>query len=154
MGRIDVQRVVLGGLLAGFIMNVIDSVANGFLFGAHWVGQAEALQPGLVARVGMMSTWGWLTIDFVLGIVTVWCYAAIRPRFGAGPGTAMRAAIAVWVASHAMFASYVTMGLFGPRLIAASSAAGLVASILGGLAGGWLYRESSADSTAAARAAA
>ena len=154
MGRIDTARVVIAGLVAGLVMNVVDSVSNGMLLGSRWMVQAELLHPGLVARVGMLSTYGWVTIDFVLGVVTVWCYAAIRPRFGAGPATAVRAALAVWVASHAMYASYVTMGLFSWKLIAASSAAGLVASLLGGLAGGRLYREAGATTAAAARVAA
>jgi hypothetical protein len=55
----------------------------------------------------------WLIYGFAWAIAAVWLYAAIRPRYGAGPGTAARAAVAVWffgclLTSVAMW----NMGLF------------------------------------------
>ena len=38
-----------------------------------------------------------ILLDFVYGIALVQLYAAIRPRFGPGPGTAVKAGIFVWV---------------------------------------------------------
>lgn len=34
----------------------------------------------------MPSTVGWVVTDFLLGILIVWSYAAMRPRFGPAPG--------------------------------------------------------------------
>ena len=39
----------------------------------------------------MFLAWG-----FLVGIFAVWLYAAIRPRYGAGPKTALCAGAAVW----------------------------------------------------------
>lgn len=79
--------------------------------------------------------------DFILGILTVWAYAAIRPRFGPGPRTALTAAFAIWLAAHVAYASYAFMGLYPWSLILASSVGGLVAALVGGYVEARLYRE-------------
>ena len=37
-----------------------------------------------------------IVIDFLIGIFIIWLYAAIRPRYGAGPETAIITGLAVW----------------------------------------------------------
>ena len=39
----------------------------------------------------MFTVWG-----FLVGILAIWLYAAIRPRYGAGSKTALYAGAAVW----------------------------------------------------------
>jgi hypothetical protein len=84
---------------------------------------------------------GWITTDFLLGLVVVWLYAAMRPRFGPGPRTAMVAAAAVWFVTHAYFASYIFLGFFSTGLIGQASFIGLVALFAGAWAGGKVYAE-------------
>lgn len=38
----------------------------------------------------------YLFVDFLAGIGLVWLYAAMRPRFGAGPGTAAKVGATGW----------------------------------------------------------
>lgn len=52
--------------------------------------------------IGASAIAVFLLYAFALGLVLVWLYAAIRPRFGAGPRTAIIAGVAVW------FLAYVT----------------------------------------------
>ena len=137
MSQMNVGRVVTGGLVAGLVMNVIDAVSNGFILSAQW--QAETTAPMKVAAV--TGTMGWVLVDFVLGIATVWTYAAIRPKFGPGPRTAMIAAALLFIVGHLFYASYVFMGVLSASLIGASSLAGLVAIAAGAYAGGAMYRE-------------
>ncbi len=40
---------------------------------------------------------------FVVAIAAIWLYAAIRPRYGPGPATALRAGFVVWLFVHATF---------------------------------------------------
>lgn len=141
MSQMNVGRIVGGGLVAGVVMNVIDAGANGYLLAAQWQREANALNGTLLNQAAAMSTVGWIVVDFVLGIATIWTYAAIRPRFGPGPRTAMIAAVALFVVGHLFYASYVFMGLFSASLIGASSLAGLVAIAAGAYVGGALYRE-------------
>ena len=49
--------------------------------------------------------------SFALGVLAVWTYAAIRPRFGAGPKTAVCAGFAVWVMSYFYAGVYVYAGI-------------------------------------------
>jgi hypothetical protein len=81
---------------------------------------------------------------FVIGVAAVWLYAAIRPRYGAGPRTAIVAGLAVWVLSHLWSGVYLGAGFTGvitPTLAWLPVAWGLVEAPLGTLAGAWLYRE-------------
>ena len=141
MGQINTKRVILGGLLAGLIMNIVDAVTNGVVLGARWKAETEALNPGLMAKAAVSSTAGWVAVDFLLGILLLWVYAAIRPGFGPGPRTAITAALAVWLASHLFYSSYIFMGLYSDILICASSVGGLLAILLGALAGARVYQE-------------
>lgn len=141
MSQMNMGRVVIGGLVAGLVMNVIDAAANGYLLAAQWQAEANTLNATVMNRAATMSNIGWVGVDFVLGIATIWTYAAIRPRFGKGPRTAMIAAGVMFVVGHLFYASYVFNGLFSASLIGASSVAGLVATAAGAYVGGALYQE-------------
>lgn len=140
MAQLNSSRVVVGGLAAGLVMNIIDATTNGFLLGARWKAETEALNPGLIAKAES-GTLGWVLVDFILGILTVWVYAAIRPRLGPGPRTALMAAFIIWLAAHAAYASYAFMGYYSWSLVGASTVGGLVAALAGGYVGARLYRE-------------
>jgi hypothetical protein len=141
MSRINGGRVLIGGLAAGLVMNLIDASTNAILLATQWNTETTQLNPGLMAKSGNSAMFGWIIVDFLLGILLVWLYAAIRPRFGAGSTTAMRAALCVWLISHLVYMSYVFMGLYSFSLIGASALGGLVAALAGGYIGCWLYRE-------------
>jgi hypothetical protein len=72
----------------------------------------------------------------------VWLYAAIRPRYGAGPKTAMLAGFVVWALAYASSnAAMVFLHLFPLGLMLAATAVGLVETVVAGLAGAALYKE-------------
>lgn len=111
MHRISWNRVLLGGLLAGFVMNVSEAALNGGVLGDDAAAMfrsfhvSDTTEPWqIISLIGM---------TFVLGIASVWLYAAIRPRFGPGPGTAIRAGLAVWVLAHLWSGVYLGSGLTG-----------------------------------------
>jgi hypothetical protein len=81
-------------------------------------------------------------ITFVLGIVIVFGYAAIRPRFGPGPKTAIIAAIFAWIGVY-LYQNVIGLGLgiAPPRVVAIALAWGLVEYIIATLAGAALYKE-------------
>ena len=90
-------------------------------------------------------------MTYVLGIASVWLYAAIRPRYGAGAGTAAIAGVAVWVIAHLWSGVYLGMGFLSmipPKLAYLPVAWGLIEAPLGTVAGAWLYKE---DESVAAR---
>jgi hypothetical protein len=68
--------------------------------------------------------------------------AAIRPRFGGGPRTAMLAGAAVWALAYASSnAAMVFLHLFPLGLMLSATAVGLVETLVAGLAGAALYKE-------------
>lgn len=122
MGGINLVGVMKGGLAAALIMNLSQYLLR------IMVGSSTAT--AVAAMVVMTSA---------LGVATVWLYAAIRPRFGPGPKTAICAGLTVWALS------YVFPAIFGGASIGAAvatiswtAAEMLIASSVGG----YLYHES------------
>jgi hypothetical protein len=85
----------------------------------------------------MFTVWA-----FLVGIFAVWLYAAIRPRYGAGPKTAISAAVAVWCLAYLLAdVTPLALKLFPTRVMVIGLAVGLVEVIVGTMVGAWLYRE-------------
>ena len=83
-------------------------------------------------------------MTFLLGIAGVWLYAAIRPRFGAGPRTALLAGGALWVMAHLWSGVYLGSGYPGIiplRLAWLPVGWGFVEAIVAVVAGAWLYNK-------------
>ena len=140
MNRINYGRAILGGLLAGLIINVGEFVLNEVLFKKQleeMVRQHNLPTPGVV----FIATAVLLT--FILGIVIVITYAMIRSYSGPGPKTAICAGLTFWFAIY-VYAGILNSTLFGvePSLMAIALVWGAGEYLLGALAGAWLYRES------------
>lgn len=136
--HVDMGRVIVGGLVAGLIVNLGELAVNVWLLGDAWSAALAGL--GLSFDTASLILWG--AGSFVLGIVGVWIYASAGARYGPGPVTALRAGAAVWAAAF-LFPS---IGLLGagpfPRgLVAIALAWGLVEVCLAVYMGSWLYRE-------------
>ena len=93
MGKINMQKMLIGGLIAGVVLNVVDGVLFGVVLKAQMAAAMQAL--GKPPMTGAQAPW-FIFLDFVAGIGLVWLYAAMRPRYGAGPGTAAKAGVAGW----------------------------------------------------------
>jgi hypothetical protein len=82
-------------------------------------------------------------LGLIGGIVLIWLYAAIRPRFGAGAGTAVIAGLAVWVIGSLIpnLGFMWISDLFSKHLTAFTTAGNLVEIVAGAVAGAALYKE-------------
>jgi hypothetical protein len=139
VGRINGSRVLLGGLLAGLVVNIGETILNVAVLG-------QAMEDVLRARnlpvLGGSAIGGFIFFAFLLGIATVWLYAAIRPRFGPGARTAVIAGLAVWYFAYFYKASaIVLMGMYSGKVAAVGLVWGLVEICLASIAGAWLYNE-------------
>ena len=141
MGRINMGRVILGGIVAGIVGNVLGFLVDGVLLAPQWADGMKALgRPDFSTAQNI----GFNIIGLVYGIFTVWLYAAIRPRYGAGPKAAVCAGLAVWVAGI-LLPNIVFMGvagLFATNLIVMTTGAGIVEWVAAALTGAALYKES------------
>lgn len=93
MGQINMRKVIIGGLVAGVVMNVIDTVTYGVVLKDDLTAAMTAMNRPVMTNAQI--PW-FVFLDFVAGVFMVWLYAAMRPRFGAGPGTAVKAGVAGW----------------------------------------------------------
>lgn len=76
--------MILGGLVAGLAFNLLEAMIGTLVTAKDFQAALSTLGKRMPQTPGMMR------------IALVWLYAAIRPRFGAGPGTAVKAGLAVW----------------------------------------------------------
>ncbi len=139
MGKINLVRVLLGGLLAGVVINALEFLLNEPVLGGQWVEAMVAL--GLEPPGGGDVLW-YVVWGFVLGISIVWVYAAIRPRFGPGPKTAVIAGLAVWFLIWFLgFGATVLSGMFPTSLVLVTLVWELFEVPIAAVAGAWLYKE-------------
>ncbi len=135
----NVGGIIKGGLLAGLVINLGETILNRFVVADSWEGVASFLgyeQSGIDATM-------YILMGFLLGIAGVWLYAVARPRLGAGPATAFKIGFVVWF--FAWFwqnVAFMTRGdLFPMELLLISTVWTLVETPLAIMAGAWLYSE-------------
>jgi len=140
MTKINAARVILGGLIAGVIINIVEGVMNGVILADQWASAGKALGLSGVfstKQIVAFNVWG-----FTAGILAVWLYAAIRPRFGAGPKTALCAGALVWMLAYAMAsATLAFVHVYPLGLLLTVTAVGLVEVLVATVAGAYFYKE-------------
>jgi len=142
MGKINWIRVLLGGLLCGLVFNVGEGF-GGTVMMEEWSARFSKLgiDMNAVAQDPAIITFA-LGGGFLYGLICVWLYAAIRPRFGPGPKTAIIAALTIWFVGYFWpTIAYSLIGLWPTRLALIAVAIGLAETVVGTLAGAWLYKE-------------
>jgi hypothetical protein len=139
MSQINVPRLLLGGLAAGVVANVLDFVVNEYVLIEDT--QMMVQRFGLTEATGSGVAITWVVVDFILGLLIVWTYAAMRPRLGPGPKTAIAAGLTLYAAITIILLGFTRMGLFSTPLFLKAAACSLVTMSLASLAGGALYKE-------------
>ena len=139
MSRMNTGRVIIGGLVAGVAANVLDFVVNGYLM----VNESTEMMQRLNLRADQVehSMWTWLGFDFLYGLLVVFTYAAMRPRFGPGPKTSLIAGMSYWLVLTGMTAGFTAMGIFTHQAFVKSSACSLASMLIPALIGAYIYKE-------------
>jgi len=143
----NLARVLLGGLIAGLIINLAEYLVHAVLLERQWAAAFAAL--------GKTPT-GWTTFipsNFLVGIIGIWFYAKFRSNYGPGPRTALRSAISIWAIFWAIpMMALQPMHLFPDSLIFTTIFIGLLDSAPAVLLGAWMYRPRLERSEATAKA--
>ena len=139
MGGINVSRWLLGGLVAGAVIWLMEGAASKlYMDQMQEAMEARGLSMDMGAGVWMTS----VLVGVIVGLGLVFFYAACRPRFGPGPRTAIMVAVAMFVVGYLVsLLGYQMLGLFPNDLLVKWGALGLIETIIASLAGGWVYRE-------------
>jgi hypothetical protein len=117
-------------------------VTNGLIFAEQNTAALNALNPNLAANVeGAGSMVAFVVLDLLFGILLVWTYAAMRPRFGAGAKTAMIAGLQVWLVGLLMYLGMTIMGMWTWGYMITGGIVFLVSMLIAAFIGGMLYKE-------------
>jgi len=143
MAKINWGRVVLGAVLWFLVYGLLGAAAASLYLVRE--GREAFEQLGLRV-VSHMNTPGFfafvLLLMLVSGIFSIWFYAAIRPRYGPGPKTAICAGFAMWMMAYLLPMLYWAQLLGLPiRLVVLNEATTLVAILAATVAGAWVYKE-------------
>jgi hypothetical protein len=114
MTRINTGKVLLGGLVATVFL-FVSAIGLMLLTGDEGREAVEAISTRENNPAMLVI---YLAIMFVTGFLSVWLYAAIRPRFGPGPRTALLAGLVVWVLRPGLaIVNFLLMGLMPTNLL-------------------------------------
>jgi len=137
----NTSRILLAGVVAGILYFLGDGLIHGVLLKQQWVVILSAIN--IDPEAAMKSPAIFAVYDLAKGLAVMWAYAAIRPRFGAGPRSAFLAGLAIWFLTVPVpLLGLLPMRFFSPDFVAQWAAYDIVPMLLGALAGGWFYRES------------
>jgi len=130
------KHLLPAGLLCGLIINLVDIPNSALLVAPDWnqVLAAQGITPNGPAIGGYFTT-----VHFLYGVLIVFTYAVMRARFRPGAGVALGAAGLLLAVNRLFGFGSVVMGQMPASIWLRFSASMVLGSLLGGVAGGWLY---------------
>lgn len=141
MGQINVGRLAIGGIVAAVVLFVLGFIIHGTILGSEWMAWQQAgHMPFAMSHGGAIVIW--IIVSLVTGFTGLWIYAGIRPRYGAGPRTALMAGLMLWLAvglAHAL--GGFALGNLPQGIIIIGGIGALIADLLAILAGAYFYQE-------------
>lgn len=138
---INYSRVAVGGVAAAVVMIAIGFAGNALLFGPRMQAEMAAAAPTLPRTPSPTVIAFAIVTQLIVGLMLVWLYAAMRPRFGAGPGTAAKAAAVVWLFGFLFYQDWLHVGLMSGTTYAMVSVVQAVSVLAAALLGARMYRE-------------
>jgi hypothetical protein len=142
MTHVNSGRIVLGGIVAAIVLFIVSGIVNGAILGSAWQAWLQAmgsLNHAPAEPVGMMI---WAVVSLVFGLTGVWIYAGIRPRYGAGPKTALLAGLLLWLVGWlAPALGQFALGSIPTYVTVVGCVGGLAGALLALLAGAAIYKE-------------
>lgn len=128
-------RVFLCGSVTGAVAAML-AVSGLVLVGGGFLSAVEA-----ASRPSFHTSFE-SVLAFAAGILTLWLYTAIRPRYGPGTKTAALAGFALWVIGAMGAANWSSYGLIPLNVFLVWAVVWLPAWIVGALAGAWFCEAS------------
>jgi hypothetical protein len=131
-------KVVVGGLVAGVVANVLDYLFQGIVLKPDFDVMQQRLNLDPVAANNPVP---WIIVDFVLGFLIIITYVGFRARWGPGPKTAIYAGVVLFLAIASMMGALTSIGIFTTDTYLKSSALFLVTITCAALAAAFVYKE-------------
>lgn len=140
MSKINVPRVLLGGLVAGVVLNASDYLVNNYVLNEAWLRMAQARNVNLDIMGSNSALATFILSDLGLGLLIVWVYASIRPRYGANNYTAAAASLTIYGAEWLIVATFAGW-LISWQMFMQTAGLSLASTIIAGLVGCSMYKE-------------
>ena len=142
MNRINVGRVIVGGIVAGVVLFFMLGVVHHKLLMVDWLAWKGSVAGVIQLPSPRYSLKRWLAMSLVAGLTGVWIYAGIRPRFGAGPKTALLAGFLLWLAGYFTGAlNALALGVLPHHIIKVALIGEFVAVLVSTFIGAAIYTE-------------
>ena len=145
MKRINVGRLLLGGIVAGILLFMADGFIHEKLLHEHWLAAMKAAGRSITQEEHGGDLAWFAAFELLRGLSMAWVYAVFRTHYGPGPGTAACAALGVWAMMFPVFfLQEVPLGFYSTTLLGLWAAYELVPSVIAGLLAGALYKDAPA----------
>ena len=145
---INLRRVVLSGLFAGLI-ELVFKIIEGELYLNSLLRQAiEPVNPVWMANItSAPGMTGFVVITFLLGILHMYVYAAMRPRFNARLAAVASAALATGTVEGLNWGIVAGIGIFTWWHIFVEATLTITNMFIAIFAGSMIYKDAAARST-------
>lgn len=138
MIRINSSRVLVGGLVAGFVILLSGFALAHFVLGDAYVVEFKRIFPQ--SPTELIATHVSMRLGF--GIVAVFLYAAMRPRFSSRGKSAVLAGVTLWLLSYIPLTMTLrSLSLLGGTRFVVVLTWGLAEAVLATMIGASFYRE-------------
>jgi magnesium-transporting ATPase (P-type) len=139
MKKINIVRLLLGGLVAGIVVDILGYLVDGLWLQQSWSDEMLALGKNEFSNTQIVQ---FNIIGIVFGIVAILIYVGFRPLFGANWKTAIYAGVTAWIIGVLLPNSsfMLVTELFSKHLALNTTAGGLVEAVAGTVAGAALYK--------------
>jgi hypothetical protein len=139
MGGINVGRWLAGGVAAAVVIFALEGVSSIFYLDQMMASLAAL---GLEMEISGSAMAVNVLVSLISGLVLIFFYAAVRPRFGPGPKTAILVAVVLWFGGYFLsLVGYQVVGIYPTGLLVTWGIVGIVEMIIAALVGGWIYKE-------------
>lgn len=145
MPKLNWPRLLLGTLIAAVIMFLTDGFLHERVLNNDWAAVYANLgvaPPTEASEHAVPSLVYFFIFELGRAFIAIFLYALMRAFFGAGPKTAVLAAIVGWLAfSVTGPAEFIPLGFFSNALWLKAAALQLITSIAATIAGAAAYRD-------------
>jgi hypothetical protein len=151
MTPVSWPRVLLGGMIAGIVINSSEYLLDSFVFIKLWEVAISTLKSPYFSQTTIIASLQ--ILGFAAGIVTLRRYAATSSHSVSGRRSALRAALFGWSLTYVpLCLALIVLKLIPTILAAIVAASGLIELVCGALLGCWIYEETRTAALRAARA--
>jgi hypothetical protein len=139
--RIHWQGLFLGGLLAGFVDNLLQFAMNRLYLFRFWHAAMVMRRLPMTERTD--NRFALFIMILVGGLFCVWLYGTVRSQFGSGPGTAALAGGIFWLLSWlfpvVLWSFSGPLSALPPWLLATHLLTHLGVTMVATMLGAWAY---------------